>query len=72
MLPPLNFITLHYTYFIFVSLACSLIFWGTTNPFRSVSFWDSLFMCVSAMTGAGLNTVSQLSGSKSNSGVNRC
>ncbi|KAL4893678.1 putative cation transporter [Aspergillus ambiguus] len=57
ILPPLNFITLHYAYFISVSLGCSLVFWGAANPFRSVSFWDSFFMCVSAITGAGLNTV---------------
>ncbi|KAF9885950.1 hypothetical protein FE257_012240 [Aspergillus nanangensis] len=57
VLPPLNFITLHYTYFICLSLLCSVIFWGSANPLRSVSYVDSLFMCVSAITGAGLNTV---------------
>ncbi|KAL4936841.1 hypothetical protein BDV06DRAFT_85111 [Aspergillus oleicola] len=58
LLPPFNFLTLHYAYFIGVSLISSLMFWGTsTDPPKSVSYTDSLFMCVSAMTGAGLNTV---------------
>ncbi|KAL5342457.1 cation transport protein-domain-containing protein [Aspergillus crustosus] len=56
-LPPFNFLTLHYAYFIIVSLISSLIFWGASNPARSVSYTDSLFMCVSAITGAGLNSV---------------
>ncbi len=55
--PPLNFITLHYTYFIGVCLFSSLIFWGASTPPRSVSYTDSLFLTVSAMTLAGLNTV---------------
>ncbi|KAL5049610.1 hypothetical protein BDW71DRAFT_175098 [Aspergillus fruticulosus] len=55
--PPFNFLTLHYTYFIVVSLISSLIFWGASNPRRSVSYTDALFMCVSAMTGTGLNSV---------------
>ena len=57
LLPPLNFITLHYTYFITVCLITSIIFWGAATPFRSVSYTDSLFFTVSAMTLAGLNTV---------------
>jgi hypothetical protein len=56
-LPPFDFLALHYAYFIFVSLLSSLIFWGASNPARSVSYTDSLFMCVSAITGAGLNSV---------------
>ncbi len=56
-LPPLNFITIHYAYFIIVCLAASLIFWGSSNPARSISYTDSLFLVVSAMTEAGLNTV---------------
>lgn len=55
-LPPLNFITLHYLYFIVTCLALALIFWGSSTPFRSITFTDSLFMTVSGMTGAGLNT----------------
>lgn len=56
-LPPLNFITLHYLYFLLVSLVSACIFWGISTPPRSVSFTDSLFLVVSAMTLAGLNTV---------------
>ncbi|KAK6399365.1 hypothetical protein LTR81_025241 [Elasticomyces elasticus] len=59
-LPPLNFISLHYAYFFAVSLGSAVVFWGTNTPSRGtlqVSFTDSLFLCVSAMTLAGLNTV---------------
>lgn len=56
-LPPLNFITSHYLYFISVCLVFSLIFWGTSDPDKSISYTDSLFLVVSAMTEAGLNTV---------------
>jgi hypothetical protein len=56
-LPPLNFITIHYAYFIVVCLVTSLIFWGSSNPAQSISYTDSLFLVVSAMTEAGLNTV---------------
>ena len=55
--PPLNFITLHYAYFIGVCLFSSLVFWGASTPPRSVSYTDSLFLTVSAMTLAGLNTI---------------
>ncbi|PYH92551.1 potassium transporter [Aspergillus ellipticus CBS 707.79] len=57
VLPPFNFLTLHYAYFIATPLICSAIFWGSSTPSRSFGYVDSLFMCVSAMTGAGLNTV---------------
>ncbi|KAJ5131507.1 uncharacterized protein N7515_007546 [Penicillium bovifimosum] len=57
MLPPLNFLTLHYFYFIATCLITSVIFYLTSTPWRSVSYVNSIFMCVSAMTGAGLNTV---------------
>lgn len=56
-LPPLNFITLHYAYFIGVCLFSSIIFWGSSTPARSVNYTDSLFLVVSAMTLAGLNTI---------------
>ncbi|KAK3305463.1 cation transport protein-domain-containing protein [Chaetomium strumarium] len=56
-LPPLNFITIHYAYFIVVCLVASVIFWGSSDPPRSISYTDSLFLVVSAMTEAGLNTV---------------
>lgn len=57
-LPPLNYITLHYAYFIIVGLVSSLVFWGASNPRYSISYVDSLFLVASAMTEAGLNTVS--------------
>jgi hypothetical protein len=57
LLPPLNFITLHYAYFIVVCLVSSLIFWGSSDPAFSISYADSLYLVVSAMTEAGLNTV---------------
>ncbi|KAI0015708.1 TrkH-domain-containing protein [Xylariomycetidae sp. FL0641] len=57
VLPPLNFITIHYGYFIFVTLAASLVFWGSSDPQLSISYVDSLFLVISAMTEAGLNTV---------------
>ncbi|KAH8669599.1 cation transport protein-domain-containing protein [Tricladium varicosporioides] len=56
-LPPLNFITIHYAYFILTCLITSLIFWGSSSPSRSISYEDSLFLVISAMTEAGLNTV---------------
>lgn len=56
-LPPLNFITLHYLYFITVCLISSVIFYCSSNPRWSISYTDSLFLVISAMTEAGLNTV---------------
>ncbi|KAL9103606.1 MAG: hypothetical protein Q9163_001370 [Psora crenata] len=56
-LPPLNFITLHYAYFLGVCMLSSIIFWGSSTPPKSVTYVDSLFLVVSAMTLAGLNTV---------------
>ncbi|GAB7364642.1 hypothetical protein MBLNU230_g5445t1 [Neophaeotheca triangularis] len=56
-LPEWNFITIHYTYFILTCLLFATIFWGSSTPPRSVSYVDSLFLVVSAMTLAGLNTV---------------
>lgn len=55
--PSLNFITLHYIYFIATCLISSVIFWGASTPPRSVRYVDALFLTVSAMTLAGLNTV---------------
>ncbi|KAI0845470.1 TrkH-domain-containing protein [Daldinia vernicosa] len=57
LLPPLNFITIHYVYFIIVPLISSVVFWGSSNPRSSISYVDSLFLVTSAMTEAGLNTV---------------
>ena len=52
-LPERSFITVHYTYFICTCMVSSLIIWGSATPFRSVSYTDSLFLAVSAMTLAG-------------------
>jgi hypothetical protein len=56
-MPELNFITLHYLYFIGVCMITSVIFYGSSRPNYSISYTDSLFLVVSAMTEAGLNTV---------------
>ncbi|CAM1510129.1 Fc.00g004640.m01.CDS01 [Cosmosporella sp. VM-42] len=56
-IPPINFITLHYAYFIVGSLVFSAIFWGSSDPNGSVPFIDSLFLVVSTFTNTGLNTV---------------
>lgn len=56
-LPPLNFLTIHYSYFVGTCILSSLIFWGSSTPSRSITYTDSLFLIVSAMTEAGLNTV---------------
>lgn len=55
--PHLTFITLHYAYFILTCLVAALIFYGSSTPARSVRLIDSVFLAVSAMTEAGLNTV---------------
>ncbi|KIW63593.1 hypothetical protein PV04_08581 [Phialophora macrospora] len=52
-----SFIQWHYFYFVATTLGASLVFWGSSTPARSVPYIDSLFLCVSAMTEAGLNTV---------------
>ncbi|KAI0376026.1 TrkH-domain-containing protein [Hypomontagnella monticulosa] len=57
LLPPLNFITIHYAYFIIIPLVSSLVFWASSDPKFSISYVDSLFLVTSAMTEAGLNTV---------------
>ncbi|KAI0145537.1 cation transport protein-domain-containing protein [Xylariaceae sp. FL1272] len=56
-LPPVNFITLHYAYFIITAIIGSLIFWGSSAPQYSIGWWDSVFMVMSALTASGLNTV---------------
>ncbi|KEY64248.1 hypothetical protein S7711_09040 [Stachybotrys chartarum IBT 7711] len=53
---PINYITLHYAYFTIICLVSSLVFWGSSEPFGSVSYIDSLFLVTSAMTSTGLNT----------------
>jgi Cation transport protein len=56
-LPDWSFITIHYLYFLLVCFVASLMFWGSSTPPRAVSYTDSLFLVISAMTEAGLNTV---------------
>lgn len=57
-LPPINFITVHYAYFIFVSLFFALVFWGSGSPASiKIDFLDSLFLTTSALTSTGLNTI---------------
>ncbi|KAI2783746.1 TrkH-domain-containing protein [Daldinia loculata] len=56
-LPPVNYITLHYAYFIGTTIVATLIFWGASAPKYSVGWWDSMFMVMSALTASGLNTV---------------
>lgn len=57
-LPPINFITVHYAYFILSCLLFALIFWGTGSPSSlQISFLDSLYLSMSALTSTGMNTV---------------
>ncbi|KAF2483418.1 cation transport protein-domain-containing protein [Neohortaea acidophila] len=56
-LPPLNFLTIHWMYFIFTALLTALIFWGSTTTAHHINFTNALFFTVSAMTEAGLNPV---------------
>lgn len=56
LIPEVSFITIHYAYFILTGLLSGIIIWGSAKPERSVSFTDALFLAVSSMTEAGLNT----------------
>lgn len=56
-IPPINYITIHYAYFIFGSLFFSVIFWGSSEPSRSIRYIDALFLVVSSFCDVGLNTV---------------
>ncbi|KLU92620.1 potassium transporter 1 [Magnaporthiopsis poae ATCC 64411] len=58
-LPPLNFITIHYSYFVFFGLIMSAIFFALADraDFTTLSFVDSWFLITSSFTGSGLNTV---------------
>jgi hypothetical protein len=49
-LPPPNFISLHYLYFIGTCILTSIIFYCTSTPAWSITYTDSLFLVVSAMT----------------------
>jgi hypothetical protein len=48
---------IHWTLFIAMCLVSSCIFWASSNPRGNVSYVDSLFLVIAAMTQAGLNTV---------------
>lgn len=56
-LPEPSFITFHYAYFIVVCTVAALVFYGSSTPAKSVRFIDAVFLVVSAMTEAGLNTI---------------
>jgi hypothetical protein len=57
-LPPINFITLHYAYFILSCLFFALVFWGSGSPSSlQIGFLDSLYLSMSALTSTGMNTV---------------
>jgi hypothetical protein len=57
-LPPINFITVHYAYFILSCLFFGLVFWGCGSPSSlQISFLDSLYLSMSALTSTGMNTV---------------
>ncbi|GAQ04952.1 low-affinity potassium transport protein [Aspergillus lentulus] len=55
--PRMRFLTLHYAYFTGTCLISSFILWGAAQPFGSLRYIDALYLAVSAMTLAGLNTV---------------
>jgi hypothetical protein len=56
-LPPCNFITVHYAYFVVTCMIASVIFWGASTPAYSVRYIDALFLVVSAMTLSGLGSI---------------
>lgn len=56
-LPPCNFITLHYAYFIVTCMIASVIFWGASTTTPRVRYIDALFLVVSAMTLSGLGSI---------------
>lgn len=55
--PHVNFVSIHYTYFILIPMVCSVVLWVSSDPSFSIEYVDSLFLVVSAITEAGLNTV---------------
>ncbi|KAL2161768.1 hypothetical protein VTH06DRAFT_7552 [Thermothelomyces fergusii] len=63
-LPLINFITLHYAYFILPGLFFAPVFWGSrSSSSAQIGFLDSLFLIMSALTSTGLGTqnLSQMS-----------
>ncbi|KAK3365025.1 cation transport protein-domain-containing protein [Lasiosphaeria ovina] len=57
LLSRLSFLAADYFYFVIVCLTASIIFWAISTPTRSISYADSLFLVVSAMTSTGLRTI---------------
>ncbi|KAJ5107485.1 hypothetical protein N7456_004160 [Penicillium angulare] len=53
-----NPLTLHYVYFIAISVIGSVIIYMTSMPISDLQYADASFMSFSAMTGTGLNVVS--------------
>lgn len=58
----------HFTYFLATCMISSVIFYLLSPVPRTPSYVDSLFMCVSAMTGTGLTTVSKIHSSSGRCG----
>jgi hypothetical protein len=50
-------LTLHYAYFILTPAIGSVIFYTASSHIHDLHYSDALFMCFSAMTGAGLSVV---------------
>ncbi|GKZ28319.1 hypothetical protein AbraIFM66950_003576 [Aspergillus brasiliensis] len=57
LLLSLNYRTLHCVCFVTVSIICGAIVWATGRSSSPIPYVDALFLCTSAMTGAGLRTV---------------
>ncbi|TFK48774.1 TrkH-domain-containing protein [Heliocybe sulcata] len=56
LLPALNFYRIHLLLFILTPLVFSAILWRSNGRFK-IAYIDSLFLCVSSVTGTGLYTV---------------
>ena len=53
----LNYYRAHLSFFIVAILVSSAIFWASNTSGFEVDYTDALFLCASAMTSTGLNTV---------------
>ena len=51
-----NFYRIHLTYFFLVIILASVVLYGSNTSFR-LSYADAIFLCASAMTNTGLNSV---------------
>ncbi|KZT28729.1 TrkH-domain-containing protein [Neolentinus lepideus HHB14362 ss-1] len=56
LLSALNFYKIHLLFFILAPLVFSAILWASSGQFK-IAYIDSLFLCVSSITGTGLYTV---------------